>query len=102
MSYSGMGKALLLTVALSACAGSATQTNTSSTPARVEAGGSRTTDGPTFRSAFLAGESHRPSGVEGGQVVVEYSDCDVWGDTRAERCDLSRVFQQSMTPGYQP
>ena len=102
MSYSAMGKALVLSVALSACAHGAAESGASTTPAYVQSGGERTTDGPTFtgaRSAFLAGEAH-PNASEGGQVIVERQNCEVWADTPEEQCDPSLMVRQSITPGY--
>ena len=104
MSYSGLGRALLLTVALSACAhGSSGHTQASSTPANVEAAGTRHTDGPTstrLRSAFLAGEARRDTAAAGGAVYVEQRECDVWADAASERCDTEALLRESITPGY--
>jgi hypothetical protein len=106
MLYSGLSKALVLSVALSACAHSAgsghTATNTPAT--HVETAGQRTTDGPSFtrlRAAYLAGES-RPASVTGGAVVVERQNCDVWAAEAADRCDLSALANESMAFGAAP
>jgi hypothetical protein len=106
MSYSGLGKALMVSVFLSACAHGSTQPTASNTAApatHVETGGKRQTDGPSFtrlRSAYLASGETRPQYTTGGQVVVEHNNCNVWSSDPSEQCDLSQVANSSITPGY--
>jgi hypothetical protein len=103
MSYSGLAKALLLSVTLSACAHAApTQTASSgAAPTAIETAGSRDTDGPRIkrlRSAFLAGES-RPYESAGGDVIVEHQNCDVWTRSVGTQCDIQALANESMAPG---
>jgi len=103
MSYSGIAKAVSLSVALSACAHAApTQTATSGVaPAPVESAGTRDTDGPRFKrlhSAFLAGEA-RPNQTTGGEVFVEHRNCDVWASEASARCDIEALVNESIAPG---
>lgn len=109
MSYSGLAKSALLSVglsvALSACAHSApSQTASRQSPNAVETAGSRETDGPRatrLHSAFLAGESHPHDQMTSGDVVVEQENCQVWANATNDRCNLERLVDRSITPGYQ-
>lgn len=104
MSYSGLAKGLLLSVALTACAHAApthTASNAAAAPAPVETAGSRDTDGPRFKrlhSAFLAGEAH-PYQTTGGDVIVEHENCDVWASGTGTQCDIEALANESMAPG---
>lgn len=103
MSYSKIGKALMLSVVLSACAHGASTHAASEygEPTVVQTAGERSTDGPRFtrqQTAFLAGES-RPH-VSGGEVIVERENCSVWSGEASERCDLPSLVHRSITPGY--
>jgi hypothetical protein len=102
MFYSKSVKAVMISVALSACAhGASTQSAEYTDPTTVQTAGSRTTDGPRFtrqQTTFLAGEG-RPQ-VSGGEVIVERLECDVWTDQGNDSCDLSKLANESMTPGY--
>jgi len=106
MSYSGLGKALMMSVFLSACAhGSAqpTVSDATSPATNVETGGKRQTDGPRatrLRAAYLASGDSRAQYETGGQVIVEHEQCNVWSNGPGVQCDLSEVANSSITPGY--
>lgn len=103
MSYSAKVGAVLLSVALSACAhGAYTQQATSGSGSTVQSGGERHTDGPTMsrtRSAFLASQGTASAPV-GGPVVAEYQNCSPWAKDPAYRCNIETIAHRSLTPGF--
>jgi len=98
MSYSGLAKAVLLSVGLSACAHGASQQTKASTPSTYAEA-----EAPRFKrlhSAVLAAEARRAEPARHGAVVADGIGCDPWSQEQLQKCDLSQLATESSAGGY--